>query len=812
METPVPRLSSSSNSQFIKIFNTASLSFIAAMYSAVCTTLCGTGIGTYLLSTEIDNDDLIYDMKISAVSMAALLMLSYPYQNIRELPSFDDLLDHYPYLVINILLIGPIIIPISVNKMARETDFPEWSALALGGLITQLLTLVFILILIRFSLKSKAVIKVMEYIAELTMADEADIVTHQRSIIDRHVRYQHYTHESVLEAMIKKLYANARQFQESLNLANARLIVKKIKIAMMRPALRYLLTAWHAEYHDPYSYYFSKNIDKLEPRYAQDLQQLLSNLEENDEDLSELLYNEKKVFSLNENIFLLNIKAMEEQNNKTLLTIQMMCGALIKLAPEIKNTILLNSIVPEPTVEEVKPELEEKKIEVSPTNSPLTESVETKRLEPTVEEVKPEHDEKKIEVSPLNTPLAVSVDTKRLEPNEKNKKKQNKKKAKPQLRLSDICTPNRTAFFQPASIEPSKIEESIPVKLTELENKVFALLDSLLPTRDYAYKTYIVGGWAYDKVRETDREIPPCQYNDIDLVTEIPPSILCSVFSKIPEVKGLFCWKLDGIKIDIVHVSDLSDLLLDAKDRDFMTFYIDKTGKVYDPTKQALTNLRLGLLHSVNPPEKMFQEDPLVILRVIYVTTKRNLSYDGFKSMMTAHRMAMSPRLEDSNPEAERILHPHRMNLRIAKLFSQHFAAKNLEILLRLELLEVLIPSIYPDVFAGFDWIQEQMSITTTFPWPKLAIIYATLIATAIVHRNPKLDYGRNDNPNIIDKDILALATEIGTKSLLFRDAFTDPNELNNYLRRPLKMYSQYYMNKSMETNERNEFARIRHC
>ena len=58
--------------------------------------------------------------------------------------------------------------------------------------------------------------------------------------------------------------------------------------------------------------------------------------------------------------------------------------------------------------------------------------------------------------------------------------------------------------------------------------------------------------------------IPPCEANDIDIVTEIPPDILSGIFYKVDKVNGLFNGTFQNIKIDILHKPDLADLLLDA--------------------------------------------------------------------------------------------------------------------------------------------------------------------------------------------------------------------------------------------------------
>jgi hypothetical protein len=700
METSVPSLSSSTNSQLIKLFNSAGFSTLAAMHAVAVPTLLGAVIGSRVLSIDIEQDDLRYDMMISGLTMGALGMLSYPYQYSQNLPPFEIILEIHPYWALILFVTVPIILPLIVNEMMRENDFPEWKALALGGAIAQILIAVVIRLVVGLIIENKTAGNFIDSFAEYTISEEKGRLAYRSGVVRRQeMRQGSQRKESLSFTMINKSYATVRRFRETVTLKNARLMIRNIKLAMMRPAIKRLLNAWHAEFRDPYSEFVANNLYILE-HYDE-----------------WLLHREEE------------LKAQQAAQQ---------------------------------ALEESKPE---------------------------ADEIKSDDEDSKIDATVV--------------------KRKKKKKVEPTLKLSDI-SPNRAAFFQPPNVTPLNLSDCLQVNLSEFEKNIFAFLDAMVPTKDHTYKTYIVGGWAYDRVRETVRDIPPCPDNDIDIVTEIPPEILAGIFYKVDKVSGLYSGTFHNIKVDILHKKDLSDLLLDAKTRDFMTFYLDKTGKVYDPTKHALANLHLNVLYSANPREKIFKDDPLVILRAIYVATKRNLLFDNLKDMMIADSLPLLQAVQNFDAESETLLHPRRINIYIKKLFSQGCATKNMAILNELTLLPILFPSIYLDMGAAYDWIQEQIAITNTKFRPKLSIIYATFIAPAIVHRSPYLPYFQNDDA-IVDSNILTIVDEVGKSSPLFKNEFGSPMELYNMLRRPLKNYIQFYNSKTMAASmSLNMFASIR--
>ncbi len=337
------------------------------------------------------------------------------------------------------------------------------------------------------------------------------------------------------------------------------------------------------------------------------------------------------------------------------------------------------------------------------------------------------------------------------------------------------------------SLIPSIDKDELRVDLNDFENKIFTLLYSSVPEDDRTkYRTYLVGGWAYDKVREKKLGIAPCTYNDADLTTEILPEILSKNFYQIPEVPGLFFSKLDEVKIDIMYEPDLSNLLRDAKSRDFLTLYIDEQGKISDPTGFALINLLSKHLSGVNAPADMFKEDPLVMLRAIYLATKRDLKINSLRKIIKTDRHLLVPRLTNLTSREERLLQPRRFNLRFAKLFTQHLASKNLQLLKSLGILAVLFPDIYPELQTNFNWLTAQTEITSAYVWPKIAIIYANFIACAVVLRVPEIELAHLP-AKMFPSTLQTTVHNIWSNSLLFQDTFADPDNLYSFLKRPLQ-------------------------
>jgi tetratricopeptide (TPR) repeat protein len=341
---------------------------------------------------------------------------------------------------------------------------------------------------------------------------------------------------------------------------------------------------------------------------------------------------------------------------------------------------------------------------------------------------------------------------------------------------------NKNEVTVPATI--AEITNIKKVDLTDFEKKIFTMLIELVPEElRKNYKIYLGGGWAYDKIRKVMLGIPECKYNDFDLRTNIPAEYLEKLFKPIAEVKGLFGLMVDKIKIDVVYEPEIDNLARIAKKCDFLSLFIDSEGGVHDLNGFGLIYMQRQQLYSSVPPAEIFKDDPLRIFRAIYTATKRQCRFTTIKKQIRLDSCLLIP-YESSESSIDNLLNPHRFNIWIAKLFSQGMAITNFALLQKhkFNLLEVLFPSIYHEMLFDMDWIENQMVITNSYPFPKIAIVYATFIASAIAHRIPIFHI---DHELVKSDSLIYAATDIYESSLLFKDAYPSVDELLGYLKRP---------------------------
>jgi tRNA nucleotidyltransferase/poly(A) polymerase/tetratricopeptide (TPR) repeat protein len=283
-------------------------------------------------------------------------------------------------------------------------------------------------------------------------------------------------------------------------------------------------------------------------------------------------------------------------------------------------------------------------------------------------------------------------------------------------------------------------DEQILLELLDCEKAVFNLFAACkLQHPDQKFKSYIVGGWVYDRVREHLFKIAPMvKQSDIDTVTECPLDTLQAqlpTFRVVPQVRGLLQGIVFGYPVDIIHRPDLSSLSRDVRNRDFTCFYMDEEGRVTDPTGFGLIYMQQNLLRSIAPVSEVFKKDPLIILRAVCYSTKRNLKMADFRKQIKIDKSLLVPRIGDK--ENDTLLHPHRFNVLIKKNFSQQLALINYDLMSELGLIEILFPHIYVYLQQERDWMRAQMQMTDCVEWPKLEIIYANMIISAVM---PQVD------------------------------------------------------------------------
>ena len=367
------------------------------------------------------------------------------------------------------------------------------------------------------------------------------------------------------------------------------------------------------------------------------------------------------------------------------------------------------------------------------------------------------------------------------------KEKEKKKRRKTRLSIfTNVATPDEDDSSPEESKSPQLTivsalnipEEKIKVVLTELEQKIFATLNALIPAGDTRkYKTYLYGGSAYDKIRKQLLGIPCCAISDSDMVTEIPPQYLSQRLTPIPEVPGLFNLTIDKLRIDVSHVPDLSCLAREVLKLDFLTFYIDADGNVTDATGYGLHYMRQKQLRGALPPAEIFKTDPLIILRALYTSTKRDLKIpSSLKKQIRADGHLLVPTENNAEGQPHRYLHPRRVNIRLGRLLSQNMATTNFDLLKQYGLLEVLFPSITAEIQNDLPWIETQVAKSGARLWPKISIIYSIFIASAVAQRERV--HLLNDHGNNLHPAVINAALTIMSSSPLFCTAFLRTEDL----------------------------------
>jgi tRNA nucleotidyltransferase/poly(A) polymerase len=417
----------------------------------------------------------------------------------------------------------------------------------------------------------------------------------------------------------------------------------------------------------------------------------------------------------------------------------------------------------------------------------------------------------------IDAMLEEEREQKKLEEEQRKAAKKQKAKSKKEQRrttrstlstashISDPDTSNETedkteiVITENVDLMPSN-QEINHVELNDFETNAFSMISDLVPEKN-DYKIYLVGGWAYDKIRKTVLGIEPCLYNDMDFTTNIPPEILATKFRAVPEVDGLFCIRLGNVSIDIVYEPDLTNLQRDAKGRDFLTYYIDPDGNVTDPTGFALRNLLNRRLSGVNPPTEMFKDDPLVILRAIYMYTKRQLNINSLRQMIKVDRQLLIPK------EGDKLLSPRRINLRFARMFSQHLASANLLELRHFGILEVLFPEMYNDLQQNFTWLAHQVSCINVDIRPRIRSIYSTFVACCVIKHMP--EEGLHYPPGILTHMQKSTARHLWNTSLLLQDAFQMVEVLQAALCHALQDWKNYQKDQLAEHQEPQQAIRM---
>ncbi len=336
----------------------------------------------------------------------------------------------------------------------------------------------------------------------------------------------------------------------------------------------------------------------------------------------------------------------------------------------------------------------------------------------------------------------VKVRKAKLRENRKNPAAQPEQEATSSSSCAESDLEESKKMLSAASAKPPSDE--IILELRDCEKALFKLFDGCKQQHpEQKFKTYIVGGWVYDRVREHLFNIAPStKQSDLDTVTDFPMATLQAElpsFIVVPQVRGLLQGRVFGYQVDLIQRQDLSSLSRDVMSRDFSCFYLDENGRVSDPTGFGLMYMKQNILKSIAPVSEVFKKDPLIMLRAIRASTKRNLKMTDLRKQIKIDKHLLVPRI--GTAELDSLFHPHRFNVLIKKNFSQQLAFKNYQIMDELGLIEILFPHIYPQLHRERDWIVSQMQLTDCVEWPRLELIYANMIVCAVMPQvEAKLD------------------------------------------------------------------------
>ena len=167
-----------------------------------------------------------------------------------------------------------------------------------------------------------------------------------------------------------------------------------------------------------------------------------------------------------------------------------------------------------------------------------------------------------------------------------------------------------------------------------MEDRIKNVLEKL---EKQGFEAWLVGGYVRDFLlgRTT---------TDIDIATNATPSQIKDLF----HIEETFPQErfgnvvIDGMEIttyrkDTYNIGNrfpqiefVSTLEEDALRRDFTinALYMNKNGKILDPTHRGLQDLKDGKIRTIGDPKRSFREDPLRMIRAVRFSWQLNFTLD----------------------------------------------------------------------------------------------------------------------------------------------------------------------------------------
>jgi Poly A polymerase head domain/Probable RNA and SrmB- binding site of polymerase A len=205
------------------------------------------------------------------------------------------------------------------------------------------------------------------------------------------------------------------------------------------------------------------------------------------------------------------------------------------------------------------------------------------------------------------------------------------------------------------------------------------VIEVLRQLQHATYAAYLVGGAIRDLLLD---KLP----NDFDIITTAPLDVLLDLYKQgnvSQRIPNLYKLTRDHWQIDILVYSEIS-LNEDALKRDFTinALFADANGKIFDPLRKSLNDMKTHTLAFITTPEKSIREDPLRLMLLARLIVRTNWKLPSSLQTIISE---FAPLI--------RTCEPGRLSFECRKHFLRGKAVAHYHTLYQLNLLQALFPS-----------------------------------------------------------------------------------------------------------------------
>jgi hypothetical protein len=237
-------------------------------------------------------------------------------------------------------------------------------------------------------------------------------------------------------------------------------------------------------------------------------------------------------------------------------------------------------------------------------------------------------------------------------------------------------------------------EQQTEIKI-ELPSQVKTWIDQFEASEQDS-RTYLAGGYIRDTLMKQGRKS-----HDFDIVTGTSLDNIETVIKQSQDKMGQASYKREHDLIQI-FLNDENNTIManksyslsealqkDAESRDFTVnaLYADKNGCVHDPLNRGLADLKKNYLETIKPSKESFQEDPIRMLRAIYLTI--SLGCAGISKEVKAGISDNLQALKNLCKE-----NPGKVNSWMFKMLCKGETSKNIDCLFSTGILNALFPNL----------------------------------------------------------------------------------------------------------------------